>query len=104
MGSYPSVRPTGGAVIATIPHRPLRALTWILRDEHGEWLYWFELAGETGSGLSEERAIDRDHIAHAQRAKEPGHVTATPEVLLLPAPVEQAIRAWANHGSGSGSA
>jgi hypothetical protein len=72
-----------------------------LDDEHGQWLYWFELAGEHGAALTEERAIDRDHIAYAKQVKEPGHVAATPEVLLLPAPVERAIRAWADHGSGA---
>jgi hypothetical protein len=49
-----------------------------LDDEHGEWLYGFEVAGEQGAALTGERAIDRDHIAYAKQAKEPGHVAATP--------------------------
>jgi hypothetical protein len=33
----------------------------------------------------------------------PGHLAATPEVLLLPAPVERAIRQWASHGASAES-
>lgn len=81
------------------PERMAVEAIFRLTDEHGEWLYWFELCGEDGSGLTEERAIDRDHIAFSRRAKVPGHEVATPELLLLPEPVERAVRAWAEGGS-----
>lgn len=80
------------------PERMAVEVIFRLQGEHGEWLYWFELAGEHETGLTAERAIDRDHIGYATRVKEPGHVAAIPEVLLFPAPVEQVIRAWAAHG------
>jgi hypothetical protein len=82
------------------PERMAVEAIFRLHDEHGEWLYWFELAGEHGARLTEERAIDRDHVAHARECKEPGHLSATPEVLLLPAPVARAAQAWAAHGTG----
>jgi hypothetical protein len=66
-----------------------------LRDDQGEWLYWLEICGEQGTGLDEARAIDRDHVAFAERAKIPGHEKAQTEVLLLPEPVRQAVMAWA---------
>ncbi len=69
------------------PERMAVEATFRLQDEHSEWLYWFVLAGQHGTGLTEERAIDRDHIGYATQATQPGHVAATPEVLLLPAPV-----------------
>lgn len=65
------------------PERVAVEAIFRLRDEHGEWLYWFELADDEGTGLTEERAIDRDHIVHARQAKVPGHLSATPEVLFL---------------------
>lgn len=71
-----------------------------LRDERGDWLYWLELAGEEGTGHTDDRAIDRDHLAYAAQCKEPGHLSATPQLLLLSRPVERAIRAWADHGTG----
>jgi hypothetical protein len=83
------------------PERMAVEVIFRLQDEHGEWLYWFELAGEHGTGLTEERAIDRDHLGYATQATQPGHVAAIPEVLLLPAPVEQVVRAWDAHGSGT---
>lgn len=81
------------------PERMAVEAIFRLTDEHGEWLYWFELSGDAGEGLNEDRAIVRDHIAHSERCKVPGHVAATLQVLLLPAPVEHAIRHWASYGA-----
>ena len=80
------------------PERMAVEAVFRLRDEQGEWLYWFELAGDGGSGLTDERAIDRDHIAFSKRAKVPGHEVAEPLLLLLPEPVERVIRSWAADG------
>ncbi|PRX47578.1 hypothetical protein B0I33_105157 [Prauserella shujinwangii] len=77
------------------PERMAVEAIFRLRDEQGEWLYWFELSGEGGSGLDAARAIDRDHIAYSERCKVPGHVAATPELLLLPEPVARAVQEWA---------
>lgn len=83
------------------PERMAVEAVFRLTDEHGEWLYWFEIVGEGGSGLRTDQPLDRDHVAYAERAKVPGHETATTELLLLPEPVERAVRAWAAHGSGA---
>jgi hypothetical protein len=81
------------------PERMAVEAVFRLRDEQGEWLYWFELAGDGGSGLTEEQAVDRDHIAFAKRAKVPGHEVAEPLLLLLPEPVERVVRSWAATGA-----
>lgn len=81
------------------PERMAVEAIFRLTDEQGEWLYWFELSGDGGSGLTAERAIDRDHIAFSQRAKVPGHESAEPLLLLLPAPVERVVRDWAAAGA-----
>ena len=70
-----------------------------LRDAHGEWLYWFELSGDGGSGLTEEQAVDRDHIEFARRAKVPGYTVAEPMLLLMPEPVERVVQDWAANGA-----
>lgn len=89
------------------PQRMAVEAVFRLRDEHGEWLYWFELAGEGGATtLGGELAAEHDHRAFAEAAREPGHTAATPEVLLMPTPVEDAVRAWAGAGArpaGTGS-
>ncbi len=71
-----------------------------LRDEQGDWLYWFSLRGDEGGELNDEAAIDRDHIAYGKRCKEPGWDEAEPQLLLLPEPVRHAVLAWAAHGAG----
>ena len=81
------------------PERMAVEAIFRLRDEQGEWLYWFELHGDGGSGLTQEQAIDRDHIAFAQRAKVPGYEVAEPLLLLLPEPVERVVRSWAADGA-----
>lgn len=69
-------------------------------DEDGtQWLYWFEIVGEGGSGLTQDAPLDRDHAAFARQAKVPGHETFRTELLLLPAPVEEVVTRWAASGS-----
>ncbi|MFL6239753.1 MAG: DUF6176 family protein [Actinomycetes bacterium] len=69
-----------------------------IRDDDGDWLYWLEISGFEGTGLDESRPIDRDHVAFSERAKIPGHVKATTEVLFMPAPVRDAVLRWAVRG------
>ena len=67
-----------------------------LREEGHDYLYWVTIRGETGASLeSSEHQIDLDHEAFARRVKEPGWVEAEPQVLMLPAPVREAVLAWA---------
>lgn len=71
-----------------------------LRDEHGDWLYWFCVRGESGEEMDDTHAIDRDHVAYGKRCKEPGWEEAEPQLLLLPEPVRHAVLGWAAHGAG----
>jgi hypothetical protein len=87
--------------IATLdPERMAVEAIFRLRDDQGEWLYWFEMRGVESSGLDESRPIDRDHVAFAQRAKIPGHEKAQTELLLLPEPVREVVMRWAMRGAG----
>ncbi|WP_155377481.1 DUF6176 family protein [Cellulomonas sp. JZ18] len=64
-----------------------------------EHLWWFTLQGEDGAGPdASPHPVDRDHVAHARRTTEPGRLVAEPQVVLLPAPVARAVRAWATGG------
>ncbi|WP_328317943.1 DUF6176 family protein [Streptomyces sp. NBC_00388] len=65
-----------------------------LREEGEEYLYWVTVKGENGAGADPGLPIDRDHIEQAKRTKEPGWVEAEPQVLMLPAPVREAVLAW----------
>jgi hypothetical protein len=65
-----------------------------IRDDAGDWLYWFELHGEGGGVITGDHPIDRDHLLYAQRCKVPGHVAAEPLVLLLPDPVRDVVAQW----------
>jgi hypothetical protein len=65
-----------------------------LRDSGKDHLFWVSIHGE-GRGLDLENPIDRDHVEQAMRTKEPGWVAAEPQLLLLPAPVREAIESWA---------
>jgi hypothetical protein len=86
--------------IATLdPERMAVEAIFRLTDDQGEWLYWLEICGPDGSGLDEERDIDREHVAFAQRAKIPGHQKAATEVLLMPAPVREVVMKWAARGA-----
>jgi hypothetical protein len=71
-----------------------------LRDEQGEWLYWFCIRGD-GEEMDDTYAIDRDHVAFAKRCKEPGWTKAELQLLLLPETVRPAVLAWAAHGKGA---
>lgn len=66
-----------------------------MSEDGREYLYWLSVKGEGGAGLDPELPIDRDHIEQAERTKEPGWVAAEPQVLMLPAPVREAVLAWA---------
>ena len=66
-----------------------------LREDGNDYLYWLTVCGSGGSGIDLECPIDRDHLAAAKRTKEPGWVEAEPQVVLLPPPVEEAVRQWA---------
>ena len=70
------------------------ALEVVFRD--GDSLVWVMLQGEGGSAVADSPfAIDREHLAFAERVKEPGQVELEPQVLLLPEPVRAAVLAWA---------
>ncbi len=72
-----------------------------LRDDEGEWLYWFCIRGESGEEMDDAHAIDRDHVAFGKRCKEPGWEEAEPHLLLLPEPVRHSLLGWAEHGAGA---
>jgi hypothetical protein len=66
-----------------------------------DYLYWVAIRGEGGEPLdTSEHPIDQDHQAQGRRTKEPGWVEAEPQVLMLPAPVREAVLAWALRGDG----
>jgi hypothetical protein len=60
-----------------------------------DYLYWLTVAGQDGKGLDVSLPIDRDHNEIGMRVKEPGWVEAEPQLLLLPAPVREAVLQWA---------
>lgn len=70
------------------------------RQDGEEFLYWVSIQDETAApnadALEESQLtpIDRDHIAFSRRCKEPGWDEMELEVLLVPEPVRQAMRAW----------
>lgn len=66
-----------------------------LEEDGAEYLYWVSVSGPDGAGLDLANPIDREHDAQARRTKEPGWVEATPQVLLLPDPVREAVLGWA---------
>ncbi len=67
-----------------------------LREDGRDFLYWMAIRGEGGEPLeTSEHQIDKDHDAMARRTKKPGWVEAEPQVLMLPAPVRDAVLAWA---------
>jgi hypothetical protein len=67
-----------------------------LQEEGEDHLFWVAIRGAGGAGLdTSDHQIDRDHEAQARRTKEPGWVEAEPQVLMLPAPVREAVLAWA---------
>lgn len=66
-----------------------------------EYLYWVSVQGESGEPPDESIPIDRDHLEQAKRTKEPGWNYASPALLLMPRPVEEAVLEWARFGAGS---
>ncbi|WP_339134811.1 DUF6176 family protein [Streptomyces sp. f51] len=69
-----------------------------LREGGEDHLFWVTVRGEDGAGPDDGLPIDRDHIEHAKRTKEPGWVEAEPQVLMLPEPVREAVLSWALRG------
>lgn len=65
-----------------------------LREGEDDYLYWVSVHGPNSGELDLTKAIDRDHLARAKKAKEPGWVEAEPQVLMLPEPVRQAVMEW----------
>jgi hypothetical protein len=82
--------------VATLD-RERMAIEIVFRLAEGDeqYLFWVTVKGTSGAGLDESIPIDRDHSAQSRRTKEPGWVTAEPQVLLLPAPVLDAVLSWA---------
>lgn len=74
-------------------HMALEAV-FRLTDDSGDWLYWFQLHATAAGRITGDHAIDRDHLEYARRCKVPGHVAAEPQLLLMPAPVREAITTW----------
>lgn len=67
-----------------------------LRENDEDYLFWVSVRGAGGAGLDPDSALDRDHVEHAKKTLPPGSwVNATPQVLLLPAPVREAVMSWA---------
>ena len=67
-----------------------------LQEDGEDHLFWVAIRGAGGEPLAtSEHQIDKDHEAQARRTKEPGWVEAEPQVLMLPAPVREAVLAWA---------
>ena len=71
-----------------------------LHEDGADYLYWLTVAGRDGEGLDLSLPIDRDHNEIGQRVKEPGWVEAEPQLLLLPAPVRDAVMQWALRSDG----
>ena len=72
-------------------HMAVEAVFRDTDDDGVEWLYWVILQGEGGGALDESLPIDRDHVAFAKRCKPPGWLEATPQLLLMPDDVRQAV-------------
>ena len=78
------------------------ALEVVFRMQEGgeDVLYWFELrrAGISSDAQSvpEElrTPLDADHLAFARKAKVRGHTSAQPQLVLIPLPLEEALRDW----------
>ena len=68
------------------------------REQDSDVLYWFEIGSRPGdlSAVADEllTPIDRDALEYGARAKEPGHTSPDVELVLMPEPVERAIREW----------
>lgn len=82
--------------VATLDRERMAVEIVFRLQENGEdYLYWVSIFGSGGNGLDPSVPIDRDHDAFARRTKEPGWVEAEPQLLLLPAPVREAVLGWA---------
>jgi hypothetical protein len=65
------------------------------RDDDGDWLVWVMVQGAAGESTDDSPfEIDRDHLAFAERVKMPNRPEAEPQVLLMPAPIRDAVLRW----------
>lgn len=69
-------------------------LAFLDTDEDGQqWLVWLQIQGEAGESITTSpHEIDTDHIAYAERCKEPGWRLAEPQLLLAPKLVKDALQ------------
>ena len=85
--------------IATLARDGLAIEVIFRANEDGEdVLYWFEIGSRSGDAEAvpedQRAAIDRAHLEFSRRAKERGHTSLAVELVLMPEPVERAIREW----------
>src|SRR3954451_11565257 len=63
-----------------------------LQEDGRDYLYWVATLAESVEPLeTAEHQIDTVHDALVRRTKKPGWVEAEPQVLMLPAPVRDAV-------------
>jgi hypothetical protein len=66
-----------------------------LKENDEDYLFWVSVHGPEGGTLDPDNALDRDHIEQAKRTIAPGWTDATPQVLMLPDPIRDAVLSWA---------
>jgi Family of unknown function (DUF6176) len=68
-----------------------------LKENDEDYLFWVSVHGPDGGTPDPDNALDRDHIEQAKRTiAPPGWTDATPQVLMLPDPVRDAVLSWAS--------
>jgi hypothetical protein len=82
--------------IATLERERMSVeIVFRLADESGDYLYWVTVRGKNGASVeTSEHQLDEDHLAFDKRVREPGWITGTVELLLLPDAVRDAVLAW----------
>jgi hypothetical protein len=71
-----------------------------LKENGDDFLYWFEVrsaesAGDIATVPDDSLTpIDREHVQISKIAKEPGHVDASVQFVLMAPALEAAIREW----------
>jgi hypothetical protein len=82
--------------VATLDReRTAMEIAFRLTEGDEDHIYWLTIRGPAGAPLDPDLPIDRDHLAAARRAKEPGWTDAAPQVVLMPEPVARAVTDWA---------
>jgi hypothetical protein len=65
-------------------------------DDDGDWLIWIMVHGDAGEPVETSPFdLDRDHIAFEDRVLFADMPEAKPELLLMPAPIRDAVLRWA---------